>query len=305
MRQRAEGRPLPDHAETRLEQRLIEGSAVVSDQHFELLQVLGERAQQAGLFAEVAHKELPHAETLRRNASHADQKRIGARSSRQASGFGIQEAPFRGRDVADFAVGNGIQQIVRKILEIRDADAAMAPVAFVELFGFVVAAVRGFELLAVQPIFGGWDWGLGLGGWRRGRGRAYFLSILAMRRRRCGELFLEVAHACCDSTAGILLPIPPGVRSVPRGSSPAASRRAWLSSALTKFARLCFVARDFGFHVRDLLLQSLAAILHFFQLDGIQALASVVAWGWGLGTGQCMTVVGKVRSICLPSLRHR
>jgi hypothetical protein len=143
MLQRTERRPLPRHAEARFEQRLIEGAAVVSDQHFELLQMLGERAQLAGLFAEVAHEKLAHAKTLRRDAAHADQKRVGARASRQAGGFGIQEAPFLGRNAADLAVRDGIQQIVREVFQIHDADAAVAALAFVQFFGFVVDAVRG------------------------------------------------------------------------------------------------------------------------------------------------------------------
>ena len=53
-----------------------------------------------------------------------------------------------------------MQQIVRKVFQIRDADAAMAAVAFVQLFGFEVAAVSGST--SCQGCSSG---GLGTGGW--------------------------------------------------------------------------------------------------------------------------------------------
>ena len=104
MGQYTEGRALADHPIARFQQRLIEGPAVVGDQHFELFQMLVERAQLAGLFREIAHEELPDAETVLRDTSHADQKRIGAGTSRQAGCFGIQETPFGYRYIRDLAV---------------------------------------------------------------------------------------------------------------------------------------------------------------------------------------------------------
>src|SRR5450755_180932 len=104
MRQCTEGRTLADHAETRLEQRLIESPAIVRNHHVELFEVLVQRAQQAGFFAKIAHEELPDAETVLRDAAHADQERISARPTRQASGFGVKETPFPRRYAGDLAV---------------------------------------------------------------------------------------------------------------------------------------------------------------------------------------------------------
>ncbi len=151
--------------------------------------MFGQRAQLAGLFAEIAHEELPHAKSLRRDAAHADQERISARAASESGGFGIEEAPFLGRDAADLAVRNRIEQIVREILQIHDADAAVAALAFVEPFGFVVDAVRGFDLFAVQPVFGGsgrLGMGFGVGGLRSGCA-CTFCRFFAMRLRRCAS----------------------------------------------------------------------------------------------------------------------
>src|SRR5215471_8780886 len=147
MLERAEGWPLANHAKARFEQRLIVSPAIVGDQHFELFEILVQRAQLAGFFAEIAHEKLADAKSMRRYAAHSDQERIGSRASRQSGGLGIEEAPFRGRNPSDLAIRDGIQQIGRQILQICDADAAVAAVTFVKLFGFAMTAVCGFHLV--------------------------------------------------------------------------------------------------------------------------------------------------------------
>src|SRR5713226_474361 len=90
-----ERRPRTYHAVASLEQRLIVGLAVVCDQHIEALQILGERRQQRRLFPIVAHEKLPHPKTGLVDTAHADQKRVGSRSTREARSFGIEKSPAR------------------------------------------------------------------------------------------------------------------------------------------------------------------------------------------------------------------
>src|SRR5689334_21757937 len=127
----AERRPLSDHAKARLQQRLIVSAAIVSDQHLELLQMLLQRAELAGLFTKFTHEELPDAKSLRRDAAHSDQKLVGSRSSRETGCLGVVEAPFRGRHATYQTIGNGVEQIRWQVLEIGDADAPMAAMPFV------------------------------------------------------------------------------------------------------------------------------------------------------------------------------
>src|ERR1700726_3905502 len=108
MLQRAKGRPLADHAEAGFEQWLIIGAAIVGDQHLELFQVLVKSAELAGLFAKFTHEKLADAKSLRREAAHSDQKRVRSGASRQTSCLGVEEAPLRGRNAADQAIGDGV-----------------------------------------------------------------------------------------------------------------------------------------------------------------------------------------------------
>src|SRR5579864_1140860 len=131
MLETTEGRALSDHAETRLEQRLIVSTAVVGDQHLELFQMLLERAQLTGLFTEFAHEELTNTKSLRRDATYANQKRICSRASRQARRLGIQEAPLLYGNATDLAAGDRFQQIRGHIFQIGYPDAAVPAMPFV------------------------------------------------------------------------------------------------------------------------------------------------------------------------------
>ena len=95
------GAPGARHAEAGLQQRLVVGLAVVSDEHVELRQVLGQPPEQGSLFAVIAHEELAQAETGWLDGADADQESVGSGAARQARGLGIQEGPPRGRRAGD------------------------------------------------------------------------------------------------------------------------------------------------------------------------------------------------------------
>src|ERR1700691_5272260 len=125
---------------------------------------------------------------------------------------------------------------MRKILQIHDADTAMPPLAFVKFFSFVVNAVRGSNLFAVEPTLRRRDWGskwlVGGGWWPAARSRVFLIDP-SDAFAKMGELFLTVAHASWD--------ISPHSESsalnAARRFSTCVERRM-VSSALTKFARL-------------------------------------------------------------------
>ena len=133
-------RERPHHAETRLEQRLIERLAVVRDQNLELLQMLGQRGKNAGLFAVVAHEELPYSKSVRCDAAYADQKCVCARAAGEPSCFGIEERPLLGWRGRNLAVRDRKQQIMRKVRQIGNADAPVPLMPLIELLHLPVAA---------------------------------------------------------------------------------------------------------------------------------------------------------------------
>ena len=80
----------PRQAVTSLEQRAIEGLAVVCHEHVEALKELVDCRQLVGLFVEVAHEELVDAERVFHQDSDADQERIGSCAARDPGGFRIE-----------------------------------------------------------------------------------------------------------------------------------------------------------------------------------------------------------------------
>src|SRR5258708_39227639 len=123
----AEWRSLAYHAKPRFQQRLIEGPAIVGDHHFEFFEMFKHRTQLTGFFAKLAHEKLPDSKALRCDAANADEERIGTRSASQASCFGIEKAPLRGRHFLNLPVRNWIQKIVRKVLQVCNPNAAVPP----------------------------------------------------------------------------------------------------------------------------------------------------------------------------------
>src|ERR1022692_4172346 len=92
-----------------------------------------------------------------------------------------------------------MQQVVRKVFQIRDADAPVTAVPLVQLLGFEVAAMRGFDFLPGiifrWLVAGGW-WLVGTRSWLR------VLSVdLGDAAAKICELLLKITHACCDSTS--------------------------------------------------------------------------------------------------------
>src|SRR5580700_8089937 len=143
----------PRHAEAGLEQRLIVGLAIVSDQHIELRQVLGEPAQQRSFLAMVAHEKLPQPETGRLDAAHADQKRVGPRAAGEPGSLRIQEGPLGGMRRLDGAVRERLEQVRRQLVQVRNVHAAVPPVALEQLLGFEVLAERSPHHFAAHQLF--------------------------------------------------------------------------------------------------------------------------------------------------------
>src|SRR5260370_2355720 len=118
MLERAEWRSLARHAKARFQQRLIEGPAIVGDHHFEFFEMFKHRTQLTGFFAKLAHEKLPNSKPLRCDAANADEERIGTRSTSQASSFGIEKAPLRGRHALNLSVRNWIQKLFPQVLQL-------------------------------------------------------------------------------------------------------------------------------------------------------------------------------------------
>src|SRR5258706_1487227 len=136
----------------RLEQRMIESTAVIRDQHAKLRQMPCERIELAGLLAVVAHEKLTHTKAFRCDAADADEKRAGAGAARKACGFGVEKSPLLGRRVRHCTRGDRFEQIARKLGQRADIRAAVPAMALVQLLRLEMAAVGGLDFLAAQPL---------------------------------------------------------------------------------------------------------------------------------------------------------
>src|SRR3954454_16443460 len=119
----AEWCPRTRHAEPGFEQRLVVRFSVVGDQGVELRQMAGEPVQQACLLAQIAHEKLAQAETLRRDASNADQKRVGPRTTCKSRGLCIKKRPTRAVRPGDRTFRHGVEKVLRKFTECRKIEA--------------------------------------------------------------------------------------------------------------------------------------------------------------------------------------
>src|SRR5437899_1530893 len=81
----------------RLEQRRVEGFAVVRDQDVKALEHRLYFFKYVRLFIEVAHEELMDQESRAIHFANADQEGVGSRSSRKSRRLGIEECPARWR----------------------------------------------------------------------------------------------------------------------------------------------------------------------------------------------------------------
>ena len=90
----------------------------------------------------------------------------------------------------------GSKQVVRQILQIGNADAAVPPVPLVQFFGFEVAAVGSLDFGKRKA---GGRRKLAQDGWFPRRRSKLFIDPGDSAPKIC-ELFLKVAHAECDST---------------------------------------------------------------------------------------------------------
>src|SRR5579862_2561245 len=103
------------HRVTRFEQRLVEALAVVCDQDVEAGEISGERMEHGRLLVVIPHEELAHAKAMLIDAADADEERIGAGTSGEAGGFGIEKGPGGGMGARDGSGGEGIEEIVRQL----------------------------------------------------------------------------------------------------------------------------------------------------------------------------------------------
>src|SRR5205085_4119940 len=92
------------------EQRLIEGAAVVSDQHAELRQMRSQSFELAGFFSVIAHEKLSDAKPIGRDTTHSDQKRAGAGAACKTGRLGVEKGPLIGGRVRYRTGGNGFEQ---------------------------------------------------------------------------------------------------------------------------------------------------------------------------------------------------
>ena len=93
----------------RLEQRLIVGAPVITDQHAKRRKMARQRIEQARLFSVVAHEELAHSKTFGCDAADAHQKSAGAGAACEPRGFGIEKGPLFGRRGAHRPAGDDIE----------------------------------------------------------------------------------------------------------------------------------------------------------------------------------------------------
>src|SRR5262249_43574721 len=107
----------------------------------------------AGFLGVVAHEELAHTKTVSGHASDADQKRARACAAREAGGFRVQKRPFFGSSLWADSIGDGFEEIVRKIEQCANIRTAVPFVRLPELFRFEVPAILGFDFAAGQPLF--------------------------------------------------------------------------------------------------------------------------------------------------------
>ncbi len=83
------------HREAVFEQWPIERLAVEGDQYGPLRNARGDFVQNRMLLAEIAHEKLLDLQRTRVPPRQSNQKRVGTRAARQASGFRIEKKPFR------------------------------------------------------------------------------------------------------------------------------------------------------------------------------------------------------------------
>jgi hypothetical protein len=192
----SEGMARAGHGVSRLEQRLVKGSAVVSNQHVEAGEIRGERVQQGGFLAVVPHEELADAETFPIDTADANQKCVSAGAPGQTGGLGIEKGPGGGRGVGDGAGGERREKVVRELDQIGNFVTAITLVAGVELLRLEVLAHGSFDHFTGEELFDESGGVVIRAAWRLRWGKPGVFAVNAGDGlTEMGQLFADV-HRC-------------------------------------------------------------------------------------------------------------